>query len=239
SGESQYVYLVGERISIGFAGIKYNKLNTKIKVSFLHFALNYFCRVSVICQLIFFLHNIHLVLGVVIFIIILNMVDSNEANHNKISQIPEKPELKRNLITEEDPNLSYGRKWEQYGVLIRNDSFNAKETGLLSDGLGGAFITWSDERNGQSEDDIYIQKINMTGAGQWTIDGIPICNETNEQLAPKIVSDGAGGAIIAWEDKRTDNGDIYVQRINSAGLSQWLLNGTAICTESNSQTVQE
>ena len=31
---------------------------------------------------------------------------------------------------------------------------------------------------------------------------IPICNETGTQQNPEIISDGADGAIITWEDYR-------------------------------------
>jgi hypothetical protein len=38
----------------------------------------------------------------------------------------------------------------------------------------------------------------------------PICTESSGQSYPQIISDSSGGAIIAWEDKRNGNVDIYV-----------------------------
>jgi hypothetical protein len=50
------------------------------------------------------------------------------------------------------------------------------------------------------------------------------------------VSDGSGGAIIAWEDRRGGSySDIYAQRINASGGAQWTANGVAICTAANTQ----
>ncbi|MGE0635023.1 MAG: T9SS type A sorting domain-containing protein [Bacteroidia bacterium] len=105
---------------------------------------------------------------------------------------------------------------------------------IISDGNGGAIITWSDRRNG-TDNNIYAQRIDATGNIQWTAGGVVICNVGGDQNAPVIVSDGAGGAIIAWEDYFSGNSDIYAQRINSSGVTQWTLNGVAICSASEDQ----
>jgi hypothetical protein len=45
---------------------------------------------------------------------------------------------------------------------------------------------------------------------QWIDNGAPVCTEPYVQDDPAIVSDGAGGAIIVWEDDRPDwFSDIY------------------------------
>ncbi len=107
---------------------------------------------------------------------------------------------------------------------------------LCSDGAGGAIITWEDYRNGIADANIYAQRLNSTGSAQWTINGVAICTASNDQEKPQICSDGAGGAIITWQDYRGINlYDIYVQRINSAGVVQWNGNGVVISTASNSQ----
>ncbi|MCG3166143.1 MAG: hypothetical protein POELPBGB_01919 [Bacteroidia bacterium] len=106
---------------------------------------------------------------------------------------------------------------------------------LISDGNGGAIIVWSDLRNGTNTD-IYAQKIDASGAIQWTAGGVAICTLSGDQNSPVIVSDGAGGAIIAWEDYFGGlTSDIYAQRINSNGVPQWTLNGIPICTATESQ----
>ena len=104
----------------------------------------------------------------------------------------------------------------------------------ISDGLGGAIIVWEDSRNG-SNYDIYVQRINASGIVQWTANGVAVCTSTNNQLNPKIVSDGSGGAIITWFDGRNGNDDIYAQRINTAGQVQWNSNGIGICTAAGNQ----
>src|SRR5258706_1764817 len=84
----------------------------------------------------------------------------------------------------------------------------------VSDGAGGAIITWFDQRAGNS--DIYAQRIDAAGVVKWTGDGVAICTAAGNQNTPAIVSDGAGGAIITWYDLRAGTFDIYVQRVNSA-----------------------
>ena len=104
-----------------------------------------------------------------------------------------------------------------------------------------ALIVWEDERNaGSTEDDIYAKAIDSTGATLWGgVDGVVICNAARNQERPQIVSDGAGGGIIVWRDRRdngTTNRDIYAQRINSAGVVQWTANGVVICNAVDRQT---
>ncbi|PCI95793.1 MAG: hypothetical protein COB15_11780 [Flavobacteriales bacterium] len=103
---------------------------------------------------------------------------------------------------------------------------------LVEDGSGGAIMAWKDERSGK---DIYAQKVNTFGVVQWTANGIPICAEGSDQDKVYIVGDGAGGAIMAWVDKRNGNEDIYAQRVNSAGVVQWAVNGVAITTATDKQ----
>jgi hypothetical protein len=78
-----------------------------------------------------------------------------------------------------------------------------------------------------------------TGFAQWTSDSTvntPVCNAVNDQRVPEIVSDGAGGAIIVWQDERDGYGisKIYAQRIDSSGIARWMPNGIVICTADKS-----
>ncbi len=134
-------------------------------------------------------------------------------------------------------NTSGVVQWPANGVAIctaTNDQVVADGPGAISDGAGGAIITWSDFRNG-TDNDIFAQRINASGVVQWTTDGVAICTATNNQGSAIIASDGAGGAIITWTDARS-GADIYAQRINASGVVQWTTNGVAICTAPIFQT---
>lgn len=62
----------------------------------------------------------------------------------------------------------------------------------------------------------------------WDYNGTPICTETNTQDEIVMTTDGAGGAIVAWHDSRGANGDIYAQRIDAVGTTQWTPGGVLI-----------
>ncbi|HET6462800.1 MAG TPA: FlgD immunoglobulin-like domain containing protein [Candidatus Krumholzibacteria bacterium] len=122
------------------------------------------------------------------------------------------------------------KQWTTNGVVLCNAANIQAYPSLASDGAGGAIATWSDPRLGSLSSDIYAQRINAAGTMLWTANGIVVCGAGSTQAAPGIIPDGAGGGIIAWQDRRTGNDDIYAQRINSSGASQWTANGVALCT---------
>jgi len=124
-------------------------------------------------------------------------------------------------------------EWTANGVTVCAAAFTQYATQIVSDSSGGAIITWQDYRSGNY--DIYAQRINSAGATQWTTNGVAVCTAANFQGSPQLVSDGSGGAIITWGDLRSGNYDIYAQRINNAGATQWTDNGVAICTAARDQ----
>ncbi|HEX9935138.1 MAG TPA: sugar-binding protein [bacterium] len=119
-------------------------------------------------------------------------------------------------------------KWTTDGIAICAASNVQAYPDIAGDGSGGAFITWRDSRNYSSSGvDVYAQHIDASGNAKWTQDGIAICSASGDQMDPRIISDGSGGAIIAWYDNRdaTLGYDIYVQRINASGAAQWTKDG--------------
>ncbi len=121
-------------------------------------------------------------------------------------------------------------QWTANGTVICNATLGQEYPEICSDGAGGAIITWWDKRSGT---DIYAQWINSTGQTQWPANGTAICNYTGNQHKLQICSDGAGGAIITWQDERSGS-DIYAQKIGSNGIPQWE-NGTVICNATKDQ----
>ena len=113
------------------------------------------------------------------------------------------------------------------------------QTGLLlgriiADGAGGAIISWHDRRN--FTNDIYVQRIGADGAVQWTVNGVAVCTALEHQESPALASDGAGGAIVAWQDRRNGASDIYAQSIDAAGGARWAADGIVICDAGQAQT---
>jgi hypothetical protein len=112
--------------------------------------------------------------------------------------------------------------WTFNGVAICTATGDQLYPTIVSDGSGGAIITWSDGN-------IYAQRVNSTGSTLWTLNGVAICTAANYQYYPQIVSDRAGGAVITWwADIGIGNPVIYAQRVNSNGSTLWTNNGVLI-----------
>ncbi len=106
---------------------------------------------------------------------------------------------------------------------------------IISDGRGGAIICWHDERMQVTNFDLYAQRIDKDGFVRWTVNGNVVSNMNGSQSKPDIISDGAGGAIIAWIDTRNGDNDIYVQRIDSSGNILWTPDGVAVTADTSNQ----
>jgi hypothetical protein len=130
-------------------------------------------------------------------------------------------------------------QWVTDGVPVCITTMGQGPPQLISDGSGGAIITWEDYRN-VSDSDIYAQRVNSNGDAQWLTDGVPVCTTSAWQNSPQLVSDGSGGAIIAWQDSCSGSDyNIYAQRIGSDGVVRWATEGAPICTTSGTQWIPQ
>jgi hypothetical protein len=66
-------------------------------------------------------------------------------------------------------------------------------------------------------------------------DAVPVATGNPSQVQPVSISDGAGGAIIAWQDNRNGTVDVYAQRIDAYGNAKWLANGVLVCGAAGQQ----
>lgn len=132
-------------------------------------------------------------------------------------------------------NSSGTIQWTNNGVPVCVVVFEQDTIGMISDGLGGAILTWQDYRSNNGFPDIYSQRVNSYGSMLWTANGVSVCNQAAAQRGPKLVSDGSGGAFITWYDNRAGNYDIYTQKISSGGAPVYTTNGVATCTMATDQ----
>jgi predicted lipoprotein with Yx(FWY)xxD motif len=120
--------------------------------------------------------------------------------------------------------------WVQDGVALCTATGDQWVPAITSDDAGGAIVAWYEERSGIYYD-IYTQRVNSSGTVQWAANGVALCTATNDQQYLRIISDGAGGAIVTWQDFRSGtNWHVYAQRVNASGTVLWTTNGVPLCT---------
>jgi hypothetical protein len=131
--------------------------------------------------------------------------------------------------------------WTQNGTVVCAAPGAQGVAGITTDGNGGFFVTWQDFRTAppsdpfnSDADDIYLQHMNGNGAlaAGWPANGFPVCTALHTQQAPDLMADGAGGALLTWEDYRAGVGAIYAQRVtaSAAVAPGWAVNGQPIST---------
>lgn len=100
---------------------------------------------------------------------------------------------------------------------------------IAPDGHGGAFIAWYDQRNETtSKFDLYVQRINAGGIAKLSLAGQPLCTALEDQYNVAIGTDGEGGVIAAWSDRRNPLGYVFAQRVDDRGASVWAADGISI-----------
>ena len=124
------------------------------------------------------------------------------------------------------------RQWTANGTAVCTAINRQYKPEICSDGLGGAFIAWVDERAGDQK--IYIQRVTELESKPFTANGTIIKPLGGDQSEVKICSDGTNGAFIVWVDDKNGDDDIFAQRIDQDGNLLWL-NETEVCTESSPQ----
>jgi hypothetical protein len=121
--------------------------------------------------------------------------------------------------------------WELNGVTVCAANLDQIDARLVPDGAGGAFIAWTDYRNGTTNWDVYMQRISPDGQPLWAADGIAVCAGPSLQYAPEIAPDDSGGVIAAW----LDAGGVYAQRISGEGEALWDSSGVVISGGNNTR----
>lgn len=129
--------------------------------------------------------------------------------------------------------------WTSDGVSVGTvaNHYQHSRPAITDDGSGGAIVTWEDWR-GTFESPIraiYAQRISASGSTLWGVGGKPVT--TLSGTSPEIISDGSGGAIVAWDlyVSTGDQRDIYIQKITSDGNTQWTTDGLLLCSNTSVQ----
>ncbi len=131
--------------------------------------------------------------------------------------------------------------WQSNGVVLCSAANSQYRPSACTDGQSGVIVSWFDYRTASSgppwDLNIYAQRVLVSGIIAWQDNGVPVCLAPDAQRDNRLVSDGQGGAVIAWEDNRQGEGreDIYVQHLNGQGQPQLRLDGQAVSVAAGNQ----
>ena len=110
-----------------------------------------------------------------------------------------------------------------------------------STGPGGELHTFWQDLGPSAAYALFSQHLTLQGTvvPGWPPGGRGVVDASARISSPKLMSDGAGGAILDWYDNRNSGGarGIYAIRAdaNAAVAPGWLSSGTPICTTTNAQ----
>jgi hypothetical protein len=121
------------------------------------------------------------------------------------------------------PNATLAPGWTPNGTLLSDATEPGVEydPAIAPDGVGGAYVVWNKEYEHVRA---FIQHLTPQGqvAAGWPQFGIRVA-PTSAQFHPQIVADGAGGAIVVWDERLAPRFGLYAQKFQLDGPVPTLL----------------
>lgn len=123
------------------------------------------------------------------------------------------------------------KQWQPGGVKIQSTpELPGEEIAAVSDGAGGAIVAWID--GSQANHVTRAQRINGSGQTLWG-SGAIVCSAPHSRKELRMVTDGAGGAIVCWADSRKNGNaqypcELYAQRVMTDGTLAWPNDGVLL-----------
>jgi len=109
------------------------------------------------------------------------------------------------------------RQWASAGLPVTNLPNSIETASAATDGAGGIIIAFEYDFS-ISDHDVYAQRLSPSGSPLWGAGGTAIAASGNKEQAPRVVSDGFGGAWFFWNDNRGGDFDVYAQRLRPNGI---------------------
>ena len=137
-----------------------------------------------------------------------------------------------------DQNAARVAGWDFYGTPVCDAPGEQSQPRLTSDGFGGAWIVWKDQRSDLAGDLRYSHVLAGGAlAPGFTSSGLELVTAPGVQGEAQVAGDGAGGFFVVWRDERSGNADIYAQHVLSNGTlpAGWPANGKALTTAAGTQ----
>ncbi len=130
--------------------------------------------------------------------------------------------LSRSDIAIRADRIGGAGSWGVNGVIVCDFGGRRGEVSLQRDGAFGAIVAWRDQRD-FFKAQAYAQRVDQNGLNRWVDDGLRMGGDQ----APEgmlVSGPAAGGAVLAWTDRRHGNSDVFAQRVDTTGtklLNPW------------------
>lgn len=118
-------------------------------------------------------------------------------------------------------------EWIENGNLVCGEFHDQYSPAVIEDGSGGMIVAWFDARL-EMGTDIFAQRLDGDGNELWESNGVPVCTAGGSLGSLRLVPDGAGGAIISWQNWSVGPNTVFAQRIDATGSPLWTADGDTI-----------
>lgn len=104
---------------------------------------------------------------------------------------------------------------------VRRDEAVFTNVLSVSDGQGGQFVLWRRTESGSAQATLRAQHLDRNAEPQWSAEGEAVGSSGAHHDQPVLMADGMGGCIVAWEEHRSGNVRVYLQRLTASGKRAW------------------
>jgi len=108
--------------------------------------------------------------------------------------------------------------WQGNGLPIADGTGDEIQNTMLPDGEGGFIIAYTHTYVGA--DDVYAKRFDGNGNMVWA-NPLSLAVAEGNQNGVRMAAMANGEFIFTWQDQRNLDPDIYAQKINLAGVTQW------------------
>ncbi len=119
-------------------------------------------------------------------------------------------------------------------TLTSGTVFTSTPPVLASDGSGGAFVAWIDQRS-LPVYQVFVQHVDATGTMLWATNGVAAGGDSWYSTAPLVVADGSGGVFILWN--QVDD-SIHAQHVLADGSLAWAPGGMVLVPSVAAETAR-
>jgi hypothetical protein len=120
--------------------------------------------------------------------------------------------------------------WAANGIAACSAPGDQRTPTMVADDAGGVLLAWQDHRG--ADWDIYALRVqgNALLAPGWSPNGAGVSRTAGDQVAVRAARDGAHGVLLAWQDHRGPDWDVYGLRLAAdAGVAfGWPADGLAL-----------